>query len=569
MERLSMITRVVRPVTISTGTFLSILLLAAATATAQTPERPVVVTGDGVLITEGLLIPGWDYFQSAWRLDPVERSRVQGLWAPPSAGTRIDSAHTWQPVQADSSGWIAHPNLRGGYLYAEVQSESERIVILEGFGYRRVLVNGEPRAGNVYGFKERWESWEPQFDFSFVPVRLKAGSNEFLFVGGRAPRMKATLHELDTPYVLNARDATLPDLIVGEKADYQAAVALINTTESTARGLVLMSSVGDDSQVETTIPDLPPLSVRKVGFRIEAPVPAETGTVVVQLAVQEPGANEPVESATIELAVRDPHENHRRTFVSSIDGSVQYYGFNPARIDDAHTPPALVLSVHGAAVEAINQSGSYRAKTWAHIVAPTNRRPYGFNWEDWGRLDALEVLSIARKKLKVDERRVYLTGHSMGGHGTWHLGALYPDRFAAIGPSAGWISFWSYRPRGEVELHSPIQRMLMRSTLPSRTMDLATNYADLGVYIIHGADDDNVPAEQSRMMVERLSGFHRDFVYHEEPDAGHWWDKSDEDGADCVDWPPLFDFFARHARPDLSEVRDVDFVVPNPGVSSC
>jgi pimeloyl-ACP methyl ester carboxylesterase len=255
--------------------------------------------------------------------------------------------------------------------------------------------------------------------------------------------------------------------------------------------------------------------------------------------------------------------------VSSIDGSVQYYGLRPAGNEDPTDPEALVLSVHGAAVEAINQTGSYRSKPWAHIVAPTNRRPYGFNWEDWGRLDALEVLNIAESSLNVDPRRVYLTGHSMGGHGTWHLGALYPDRFAAIGPSAGWISFWSYRPRGEMALTTPIQGMLMRATLPSRTMDLVTNYRDLGIYIIHGADDDNVPAEQSRMMVERLADFHRDFTYHEEPDAGHWWDKSDEEGADCVDWPPLFDFFARHTRPEPGEIREVDFVTPNPGVTSC
>jgi hypothetical protein len=36
-------------------------------------------------------------------------------------------------------------------------------------------------------------------------------------------------------------------------------------------------------------------------------------------------------------------------------------------------------------------------------------------------------------------RRTWLTDHSMGGHGTWHLGVAYPDMFAPIGPSAGWI----------------------------------------------------------------------------------------------------------------------------------
>ena len=95
-----------------------------------------------------------------------------------------------------------------------------------------------------------------------------------------------------------------------------------------------------------------------------------------------------------------------------------------------------MLSLHGASVKALNQVNAYGQKDWCHIVAPTNRRPYGFDWEDWGRMDALEVLDLAREQLGTDPQRTYLTGHSMGGHGAWHLGVTYPDRFAAVGPSA-------------------------------------------------------------------------------------------------------------------------------------
>ena len=70
----------------------------------------------------------------------------------------------------------------------------------------------------------------------------------------------------------------------------------------------------------------------------------------------------------------------------------------------------------------------------AWIVAPTNRRRYGFDWQDWGRLDALEALDWMSTP-EIDPDRIYLTGHSMGGHGTWYLGALYAHRFAAIAPS--------------------------------------------------------------------------------------------------------------------------------------
>jgi dipeptidyl aminopeptidase/acylaminoacyl peptidase len=88
------------------------------------------------------------------------------------------------------------------------------------------------------------------------------------------------------------------------------------------------------------------------------------------------------------------------------------------------------------------------------------------------------------------------------------------------------------------------------------------------VYILHGADDDNVPAAQARQMIGLIEPFHRDFQHHEQPGAGHWWDNSDEPGADCVDWPAMFDFFARHRLPGPHELRELRFVTPNPGVSS-
>ena len=52
----------------------------------------------------------------------------------------------------------------------------------------------------------------------------------------------------------------------------------------------------------------------------------------------------------------------------------------------------------------------------------------------------------------------------MGGHGTWHIGATFPDLFAAIGPSAGWLSYWSYgrRRRSEPPKLSAIETLRRR-----------------------------------------------------------------------------------------------------------
>jgi hypothetical protein len=122
--------------------------------------------------------------------------------------------------------------------------------------------------------------------------------------------------------------------------------------------------------------------------------------------------------------------------------------------------------------------------------------------------------------------------------------------------------------RGKVRMATPAAAMTFRGTNASDTKALAVNLKPLGVYILHGEVDDNVLAKESRGMAERLGEFHRDFIYHEQKGENHWWDLSDEPGADCVDWAPMQDFFTHHRRPRTEEVRTVDFTTPHPGVSS-
>ncbi|MDY6913575.1 MAG: prolyl oligopeptidase family serine peptidase, partial [Planctomycetota bacterium] len=292
------------------------------------------------------------------------------------------------------------------------------------------------------------------------------------------------------------------------------------------------------------------------------------GQCKVNLEIMKDG--EITDAETVTLRIRRPEQSYKQTFRSRIDGSVQYYAVNPAASVAADARPALFLTLHGATVQASGQVDSYSPKDWGHVVAPTNRRPFGFDWEDWGRIDAIEVLEIVQKRLRTDPQRTYLTGHSMGGHGVWHVGAIYPDRFAAIGPSAGWISFWTYA--GGVASYknpTPIEQILMRSVAASQTLALSANYGQYGVYILHGEKDNEVPVEQSRRMNRHLRKFHKDVVYHEQPDVKHWWDLSkDRPGTDCVDWPAMFDFFARHKNTPAGQVEKVDFVTVNPGISA-
>ncbi len=498
--------------------------------------------------------------------NPVEALLVNGQWKVPVEGDGIVLNDTltvsWEAKKAEPDGWFRGRDFSGSYAHFSVENDQPRSVLLEAAGHQMVYVNGEARIGNRYQAKDEFEDWEPKFNFSLIPIRLKTGHNDLLFRCSRG-RLKVRLHEPESTVMLNVKDATLPDLRIGEEIETPGAVIVINTTSVPLENLVIDS---ENAFIKTTqLPLIQPLSVRKVPFTIAGSISGPKRMEKVTLQIK--SGDTILDTDTITLRVVEPEETYKRTFISQIDGSVQYYAVNPARGGEGSSR-AMLLSVHGANVEGLNQAGSYYPKTWINIVAPTNRRPYGYNWEDWGRLDALEVLKLAGEQLQPDPSRIYLSGHSMGGHGTWHLGAMYPDRFAAIGPSAGWISFWSYRSRDDEEEVTPMQEMLLRATSPSRTLKFIENYKQHGIYIIHGDEDESVRVDQARRMVEELTGVHHDFVYHEQPGAGHWWDVSDEEGTDCVDWAPLFDFFARHAIPGKQRLREIHFRTASPGVSA-
>jgi pimeloyl-ACP methyl ester carboxylesterase len=196
-------------------------------------------------------------------------------------------------------------------------------------------------------------------------------------------------------------------------------------------------------------------------------------------------------------------------------------------------------------------------------VAPQGRRPYGFDWEDWGRIDVLEALADAREHYPSDPRRAYLTGYGMGGHGAWHLGVTYPDLFAAVGPSAGWVSFWSYGGGMPTAATSDrVEALLVRSCLPSDTVQLLPNLSDVGVYVLHGDADEIVPVAQARFMRSRLAAYHTNFAYLERPGARH------EANGQCCDWPPMIEFFRRLVQPTPAERQTIDFTTADPGAGS-
>ncbi|HSA95040.1 MAG TPA: prolyl oligopeptidase family serine peptidase [Acidobacteriota bacterium] len=543
---------------------LAAIALAGPAASAQTgapPPLALPAAADELALTKGLVVGlVGQYGRFSVPSDLLAWQIAAGTMAEPKAGVVVGKNAkgedvAWAAVEAGKEGWIENRAFAGGYLYVVVDSARARTMVLDATGFYVAWINGEPRGGEKYGA-----------EYLRHPVRLARGRNVLLFRGERG-RFKARLNAPPAEIFFTDKDMTLPDLVIGEKGTQWAGLRLVNATGQRLTGIEIIRGSGKSEKKAPVGVSVAPLITQKLAVPLAVDVPAAEGPVKLEIRARARAGRRIVETPPfpLELKAVAPTVHHSRTFVSEIDGSVQYFGIAP-RVGSGDGPaggkPALILTLHGAGVEAIGQARAYKSKDWAWIVAASNRRPYGFDWEDWGRLDALEVLGEASRLFGTDPDRTYLTGHSMGGHGTWQIGATSPGPWAAIAPSAGWYSFTSYGGGATFKDPSPVEKMLLRANNPSETTSLARNFLHYGLYVLHGDQDDNVPVAQARHMRELLGTFHPDFAYYERPGAGHWW------GNECVDWPPLMEFLKERTRPAEADLRKVEFVTANPGLSA-
>jgi predicted peptidase len=132
--------------------------------------------------------------------------------------------------------------------------------------------------------------------------------------------------------------------------------------------------------------------------------------------------------------------------------------------------------------------------------------------------EALAALDRTTKEFNGDPDRVYLTGLSMGGYGTWALAAKYPDRFAAIAPVCGGIR----RPvRPGVPAQAPDEPGI------DPYAEAARKIGKIPTWIFHGGADPTVPVTESRKMAEALKAAGNDAKYTEYEGVGHnSWDKA-------------------------------------------
>lgn len=137
-----------------------------------------------------------------------------------------------------------------------------------------------------------------------------------------------------------------------------------------------------------------------------------------------------------------------------------------------------------------------RSRCPAIVVMPQCRP--GKDWsEDMARL-ALSCAEQTRQAYNIDPDRIYLTGLSLGGYGTWLLGSKLPHYFAAIAPLCGF-----YDPK-QIE-----------------------SLKDLPIWVFHGDKDPAVPVEKSREMVAALREIGANVQYTEYADGTHnVWDRT-------------------------------------------
>jgi predicted peptidase len=202
-----------------------------------------------------------------------------------------------------------------------------------------------------------------------------------------------------------------------------------------------------------------------------------------------------------------------KSFIGSNHEEIRFSLFIPKEIESDQKLP-LVLCLHGSGgnTEAAQVIGSaeLQEKYPCYVMAPAcppeklwtssgvtesylKKRPqYTENGLKSVEIELIEALEDLVAKHPIDPDRIYITGQSKGGIGTWGLIMAHPNRFAAAAPVCG-------------------------SSDPS----LASGIASIPIWIFHGSKDRTVPVENSREMFAALREAGGEPGYTEFPGVGH------------------------------------------------
>ncbi len=207
---------------------------------------------------------------------------------------------------------------------------------------------------------------------------------------------------------------------------------------------------------------------------------------------------------------------------------LDYLLYLPERYQKSGDKWPLMLFLHGA-----GERGTNLGKVTVHgppklvqegqkyfpFVLISPQCPPGRTWRDD---ELLALLDHVIAKHNIDTNRVYLTGLSMGGYGTWSLGTKYPERFAAIAPICG----------GGEQIHILLGSAQKKAALSS-----------LGVWAFHGGKDPLVVVEESQRMTNALMRVGcKDVKLTVYPEVAH------DSWVNAYNEPQLWNWFLAHER---------------------
>ena len=207
-----------------------------------------------------------------------------------------------------------------------------------------------------------------------------------------------------------------------------------------------------------------------------------------------------------EYAVNDPRVQHRTYVMEETGETIPYALFVPSGYDPA-SPAPLMVSLHGAGRQydwLMNYAGFLdRAERNGYVVVTplgyTRRGGYGYRGDSEqdrrAEQDVMNVFRLVTDELAIDEDRIYLWGHSMGGAGTYYLASRYPDIWAGLAAVAGGSMTADYVDADAIR-HIPF-------------------------LVIQGSEDRVVPASRARESVAKMRGLGMQHLYIEIPGGDH------------------------------------------------
>jgi predicted esterase len=138
-----------------------------------------------------------------------------------------------------------------------------------------------------------------------------------------------------------------------------------------------------------------------------------------------------------------------------------------------------------------------------------------------GDRDVMRCIAEAKQRFSIDEDRVYLTGESMGGHGTWAIASRHPDVFAAAAPVYGGWDFRITNVTRAVTVTAPTTQMSAFGLERSSSFSHAENLLHVPLLVVHGDADASVHVENSRHAVKLLQRWGYNVRYYEMPGWAH------------------------------------------------